>query len=92
MLPHEQHRPGPWCRDERTQQSDADAEFPVLAVGETGEKAACCLHRRTAEQKMSTIREQVANQQAFQNIAGRWPKRIVRSDESADAGGCDGIG
>ena len=40
MLPDEQHRCSARRRGERTQQCDADPEFPVLAVGETGEKAA----------------------------------------------------
>ena len=90
MLPHEQYR-RPGYRGERALEGDAGPEFPVLAIRDVGQEAAGTLEDLAADQHVPAIGEQVADQQARQEVAGRWAPDAACIRERIGADGGNGV-
>ncbi len=90
MLAHEQHR-RPGCRGEWALEGDAGPELPVLAIRDVGQEAAGTLEDLAPDQYVPAIGEQVADQQAREEVAGRWAADAACIGERIGADGGDGV-
>ena len=67
-----------------------DPEFPILAVGDAGEEAADRAYCFTAHEEVAAVGEQIAHQQAAQDVAGGRMADIGCIDERIGSNCCDG--
>ena len=91
MLPDKRSRCSAWRRRERALEGDLGPELPVLTIGDAGDEAAGPPHRFVAQQQVPAIGEQIAHQQALQEIAGGCAANDAGSPRSRSAHGGDGL-